>query len=469
MRLLLAVLIFCLPAAAQAMSRADARHLMARTAFGPTLQGIEALTALSRRQAVEALLAEPGGIAATPAPDWVTDWQPPRPKSMDRAAREELGRLIRAQSIELKAWWMTEMVTGPAPLGEVMTLFWHNHFTSGLKKVRAPVLLFRQNQLLRRHALGNFAELLRAIARDPAMLLYLDGARNKASAPNENFARELFELFTLGEGHYSEQDVREAARAFTGWSLDRDTGRFKFRRFWHDGGVKEVLGRRGRLDGDDVIDLLLAHPRLAETIVEKLWKSFISERPDPAEVARLAQGFRASGYEIRPLMRELLTSPAFWAAENRGRLIKSPVDLIVGTVRLFRFPIKDPRILARASRHLGQDLFNPPNVKGWPGGTAWITNQSLMERQNLLARISGDDSRAVMATRDGAAPMKAESQRRAVFLNRWIERLPGRWSGAENLAALLAPLPPVDIIVLDREASAALVRHLLVDPVYQLK
>lgn len=451
------------PTAAAALEAGDARHLLARSGFAATPEGIAALADLSRAEAVEALLEAAGTSAVTPPPGWTEDWTPPRPRQMSEAERLALRDTRLAQARDLKAWWLKEMRATPTPLTEVMTLFWHNHFASSLTKVQAPALLYRQNRLLRRHALGNFAALLRAVARDPAMLLYLDNARSRREAPNENFARELFELFTLGEGHYTERDVKEAARAFTGWSVDPASGTFRFRARWHDGGEKQILGRRGTFDGDDVIDLLLDRPETAELIVTKLWRAFVSERPEPAEVARLAATFRDAGYEMKPLLAAIFTSEAFWAEANRGRLIRSPVHLVVGTLRLFELPVARDSDLAWLTRRLGQDLFEPPDVKGWPGGTAWITGASLLDRQALIARITG------AAQSNGMMQSGGTANRRAAFFDRWVADLPARWQDAGALTALVLALPPVDGEVLDRRASSALLRSLLADPVYHLK
>lgn len=452
-----------LPQAAAALEARDARHLLARSGFAATPGEIEALAGLSREAAVAALLSGAGSRAVTPPPAWAADWTPPRVKHMSEAERLALRDSLREQAGELKAWWLREMLETPTPLSEVMTLFWHSHFTSSLKKVKAPALLYRQNVLLRRHALGNFAELLRAVARDPAMLVYLDNARSRRQAPNENFARELMELFTLGEGHYTEADLKEAARAFTGWSLDPDSGEFRFRPRWHDGGEKRILGRRGAFDGDDVIDLLLERPETAELIVTKLWRAFVSETPDPGEVTRLAAVFRDAGYEIKPLLAALFTSEAFWAEENRGRLVKSPVDFVVGTLRIFDLPVREDRDLAWMVRRLGQDLFDPPNVKGWPGGTQWITGATLLDRQTLMARVTGG------AAGGGMTKAGAMMKRRAVFFDRWVAKLPKDWQEARAMTLLVLAVPPVDAEVLDRRASGALLRSLLADPAYHVK
>jgi len=464
-----------LVAPASALTIDEARHLLARASFTPTVQDVEAFRPLDRADAVGRLLVTARQTPVSIPPGWTQNWLPPKRKGLSEGERRALREETIEQGQELKRWWMREMVSTPSPFTETMTLFWHNHFTSGLREVKAPALLYQQNLLLRRHALGSFRDLLNAIARDPAMLLYLDNARSHAEAPNENFARELLELFTLGEGHYSEQDVKEVARAFTGWSLNPKTGHFQFRKRWHDAGEKSVLGEHGRFNGDDVLEILLAHPRTAEHITEKLWRAFVSETPDRDAISRLAKVFRDSGYEITPLLAALFQEKAFWEPANRGRLVKSPVELLVGTVRLFGLPVRDGRLLAAASRRLGQDLFQPPNVKGWPGGTAWITADSLIARQELVSRVSGQAMTATMAPDKASTTEKQKrktlraAKRRAALFDLWVEQLPAEYSSSKALAEIVLPLPPVDIRILDRESTGALARHLIVDPAYQLK
>src|SRR5512145_1457863 len=397
MRLAL-VLAFVAPlAAAQSMGAADARHLLARTGFEARLADVDTFARLSRREAVERLLAQGNGAAVTPAPAWVGEWTDSRRvRAMDPDERKLFVREQIERGLELKGWWFSEMARTPAPLAERMTLFWHNHFTSSLQKVRSPALMYRQNVLLRKHALGNFGELLHAVSRDPAMLVYLDSATNRRGQPNENFARELMELFTLGEGKYAEQDIKEAARAFTGWSLDLDTGEFRFRRRQHDDGLKTVLGRTVRT-GDEVLDVLLAQPATAEYVAARLWREFVSPQPQPEELARVAATFRESGYEVRAALRALLRTPAFWAPQNRAALIKSPSDLVVGTMRQFAISVNDPLPFVFLMRALGQDLLSPPNVKGWPGGEAWINSTTLLARKQFLERLLRvEETRMVM-------------------------------------------------------------------------
>ena len=380
---------------------------------------------------------------------------------------------------------MPESCSPPSPLTERMTLFWHNHFTSSQQKVRYAQLMFRQNALLREHALGNFATLLHAASKDPAMIIYLDSATNRKDKPNENFAREVMELFTLGEGHYTEADIREAARAFTGWSLEQDTVEFRNRPFLHDFGEKTVLGQRGRFDGDEVLDILLAQPRSAEFIVGKLWREFVSPDPDAAEVRRIAAAFRDSRYDIRTALCELLLSPLFWQEDHRAVLVKSPVEFVVGSLRQFDLPVDDAASLSMVMAGLGQNLFAPPNVKGWPGGEAWINSATLLARKQFVERLfrteeafrPSAESAPMMDTvrrpqRQALIPAAAGA-RRAAPLNlplfesrRWFSGFSGgRDPAVEQLLLAAAPANPAPAELAGREW----VRHLAMDPVFQLK
>jgi uncharacterized protein (DUF1800 family) len=442
----------------------EARHLLARSGFGGTPDAIEAMAKFTPEAAVDHLLhgVQPSPLTAPPA--WI-DEPPPDFRALrtaDETTRQAMRAQMRQRNLELKGWWYREMLATSSPLSERLTLFWHNHFTSSLEKVRWPALLYRQNLLLRQHALGNFRALLHAIAKDPAMILYLDGQTSRKVSPNENFARELLELFTLGEGHYSEQDVKEAARAFTGWMVDRRTGHFRFNAGQHDAGTKTFLGRRGSFDGDAILDILLQQPRLAVHITEKLWREFVSNTPEAHEVQRLAALLRSSDYALRPLLHGLLTCPQFRAPQERGTMVKSPVDLIVGTVRLFYVPLRDTQLLARVGRNLGQDLFDPPNVKGWPGGQAWITSNTLLARQQFLQRLLRGQEMAVEGGREG--PLAAIPQ------GPWPAWLQGAASGQrlDNIARTLLPLAPVYPLTEPTDVRYA-VQQLVLDPVYQLK
>lgn len=429
----------------------QARHLLVRTGFNALPDEIRNFAKLDANQAVDRLLQHTQSHATTPLPAWTAllpDRQPKRELTAEE--RQEQNRLFRERGNELRAWWYQEMLSTPTPLTERMTLFWHNHFTSSVEKVRVTQLMATQNQTLRQYALGNFGDLLLAMAKDPAMLVYLDGARNVAGQPNENFAREVMELFSLGEGHYSEQDVREAARAFTGWSVDQETGQFINRPRQHDNGQKTIFGQTGNFDGQDVIRLILARPQTSEFIANKLWREFISPEPDQAEVTRLAKLFRDRHYEIKPLMQALLTSPAFYALESRGQLVKSPVELVVGTLREFHQAPSDWQPFLFSAKQMGQDIFAPPNVKGWPSGDWWINSQTLSVRQQFISRLMRGDGRG------------ARGQREPDYAA-WM-------TGCGNSpvcasAALLAQAPPT----LPQGAPATVIRALVADLRYQLK
>lgn len=441
-----------------AMTFQDARHLLARTGVGGTPTEIRQLAKMDREAAVDYLLSGTTHEAKTSPPSDVLTALPPAEdiKGMTFEQKKAFKQERREASVELKGWWYQELLATPSPLTERMTLFWHNHFTSSFQKVKWPALLYRQNVLLRRHAVGSFRDLLFQIAKDPAMVVYLDTQTNRKDHPNENFARELFELFTLGEGRYTETDIKEAARAFTGWHVARHHGAvFVFNRHQHDAGVKRVLGKTGAFSGDDILAIALDQPACARHVTAKLWREFVSDKMDQKEVERLAAQFRNSGYQIKPLLRGLLTTPQFWAPENRGVLVKSPVELLVGTCRVLNLPIKETTVLAKYGRRLGQDLFDPPNVKGWPGGTRWITATTLLHRWQVLQRgLRGSEMEGQMHHHTDMPEMHGAA---------WVGEEP-----LETIQQVLTPIPPVTPIaeVADHWRVA---QQLIMDPSYQLK
>jgi uncharacterized protein (DUF1800 family) len=473
------------------MGTDQARHLLARTGFQPTPQEVAAFERLDYAQGVERILSTMRPKAATPLPDWMgmspaEFFQVNRDIRREKREMAEAGEvkdrrdrivgLVRQQGGDAKAWWYREMLTTTSPFTERMVLFWHNHFTSSVQKVKYVPALMRQNELFRREAAGNYARLLRDVARDPAMLMYLDGASSRKGQPNENFARELLELFTVGEGQYGEQDIKEAARAFTGWSVDRQTGAHRVYPALHDDGSKTFLGRSGNFDGEHILAAVLAHPRTAERLVEKLWREFVSPQPDTAEVKRLAALLRQNDYEMKPLLQALFLSPAFNDPKNRGTLFKSPVEMTIGTLRLLQIPVDDTLRLVRAGRALGQDIFDPPNVKGWSGGEKWISSYTLMQREQGLQRIiqatqvanGGRDMARPMADKEQLpdTPVEGRSMRNVPM----ALRLPAALNGIETarLEKILLALPPITPIARNAEPGPA-VAQMMLDPVYQLK
>ncbi len=430
-----------LPVLAAPIGEAGARLLLGRTGFGAPPAQVAALAPLEREAAVDRILAGSRTEPASAPPPWTAEplLHPPR-KQLSEDEKKALRDTETRRGLALRGWWLQEMATTPSPVTEKLTLFWHGHFVSGQSKVKSAQLMYRQNALLRREALGNFATLLHDIARDPAMLRYLDTAGSRKGEANENFAREVMELFTLGEGHYSEQDIREAARAFTGWQLHPDSGEPAFRPRRYDDGTKTVLGRSGKLDGDAVLDILLAQPATARFITRKLWLYLVSPTPDEATVKRLAADF-ARDYQIKPLVRALLLTPAFW--HSSGQQVKSPVELTVGTVATFGITVSDWQALAVQNRRLGQDLFDPPNVRGWPGGDAWVNSDSLLLRKQFLDSL----------TRPGG------NKPRLQIAPDWLQQHP---TAASWLPALPAANPAP-------AAPQQALRQLLQDPAWQLQ
>jgi uncharacterized protein (DUF1800 family) len=289
------------------------------------------------------------------------------------------------------------MLQGHHPLREKMTLFWHNHFATSIVKVQSPALMFRQNDLLRSHSLGRFGPLLQAISRDPAMLVWLDSNRNVKGKPNENYARELMELFSLGVGHYTEKDIREGARAFTGWHTNGKG--FAFNAAAHDAGTKTFLGWTGPWDGGDFVRIVLEQPAAAQFLVRKLYHFFIAEQPAPpaALLEPLCVAFRKSDYDIAGLLRTMLSSRLFYSEHAFRRRIKNPVEYVLGAVQAVykRCDEKDldyrplpQRVLVGRLEAIGQTLFAPPNVKGWPGGQAWLNTSTMLERDNFAGALA---------------------------------------------------------------------------------
>jgi uncharacterized protein (DUF1800 family) len=492
--------IFLLPALASAagMGAADAFHLLGRTGFTPNPIEISQYAALSREAAVDHLLAGVTTRPVTPYPLSVTD-DAGRPQGrLSEAERRDFVADQRFRTYDLRAWWLGEMLQTPSPLTERMTLFWHNHFVSSEQKVRLASLMRDQNQLFRENAVGNFGTLLHVASKDPAMVIYLDAASNRKEQPNENFAREVMELFTLGEGHYSEQDIKEAARAFTGWSVERRDGHFIYRRGLHDNGEKIIFGKTGRFDGDDVLDLILARKETSEFIVAKLWREFVSPQPDRGEVERIATVLREQHYEMKPALRALFLSKAFWGSENRAALVKSPTELVIGSLRALQITVPDPSPFIRTLHVLGQDLFAPPNVKGWPGNDAWINASSLLERKQFLNRLARAEEFGTAARRQAprmndvprdpvSAPLaedeatrqrsafvvaKTEALRQRTFTAlREIKLEPQSWneslmhSGLDMQSALLATAPVTPIA----SGAQPTLRSVLLDAAYEVK
>lgn len=394
----------------------DAAHLLRRTAFGATDAQIRALVGREAREVARDLLSFGSQTA------------PGNPFDPAQAARPGAGiQLVRGA-------WLYELLYGPHPLREKLALTWSNHFVIGTDKVRNVPMLTGYLALLRRHAASeDFAAFALDVARHPAMLRYLDNDQNRRGRPNENFSRELLELFTTGIGtpgkpNYSEEDVREGARALTGWTFEGGRGndrfleepRFVFRPAQHDAGRKTYLGRAGNLGGEDVVRIAATHPQTALFVARKLHRAFVADTPDGAAVASSAETFRRTNGNVRAVLEDLLASEAFYA--RRAAIIRSPVEFIVGAVRTLGQPkleAKQILNLAQTAGRLGQLLLEPDTVKGWDGGREWINDSSLLGRMQVAAAL----------TLGGAAPALREQPTPLALLGQGDSPLQGALEG----------------------------------------
>ncbi len=326
-------------------------------------------------------------------------FHPPQLATEALEAIDSLRQTARTSSnIELlKVCWLNRIVHGPDPLLEKVTLFWHGHFATSNKKVESVALMDRQNETLRSHALGEFAALLEAIIADPAMLVWLDGGTSRKDKPNENFPREFLELFTLGAGHYVEPDVREAARAFTGWSPQdsrrgyRETPSFTRDSAQFDDGTKTFLGQTGRWGPADIVRIVLDRPEAATFLARKLYRFFVSESgpPAPELIEPLAAEIKSRRFAIGPVVEIILRSQHFYSPQVYRQRIKSPVEHTAGLVRMLEIPRPafNPLALSAACDLQGQELFAPPSVEGWVGGQPWLNSATLLERTNWSSDI----------------------------------------------------------------------------------
>ncbi len=355
-------------------TRSQVAHLLRRAGFGASEADLDQYAALGFAGAVERLL-NPEQVD-----DSVSDGliAPLALNLADADAR----RKIEA----VKFWWLSRMLYTQRPLQEKMVLFWHNHFATANSKVANAVLMQQQMQLFRDNGLGSFETLLQKVTRDPAMLIWLDNRQNRKGSPNENYGREVMELFTVGIGNYSEQDIKEAARAFTGHTLDRNLG-YVFTANQHDTKDKTFQGQTGNFDADDILAILARHPATARFLTTKLFTFFAYENPESSTIDRLANTFTSTNFDIRSVLRDIFTGPEFLSPQAYHAQIKSPVDLVVGSLKSLNVQNIGPDA-TQSLRRMGQDLLNPPDVSGWKGGSAWINATTLFERFNWGNRLA---------------------------------------------------------------------------------
>jgi uncharacterized protein (DUF1800 family) len=357
-------------------TRSQIAHLLRRAGFGGTEAELDQYTALGFAGAVERLL---------------------NPEQVDDSGTDQLLAPLSTdlgdpKKIEAaKFWWVNRMLYTQRPLQEKLTLFWHNHFATANSKVNNSVLMQQQIQLFRDNGLGGFESLLQKVTRDPATLIWLDNRLNRKGAPNENYAREVQELFTVGIGNYTEQDIHEAARAFTGHTLDKNL-KYVFNKSQHDTGSKTFQGQTGNFDADDILGILVRNPATARFITTKLFTWFVYDSPDSSTIDRLANTFTTTSFDIRSVLRDIFTGPEFLSAQAFHGIVKQPVDFVLGSLKSLNIQNIGPDV-TQVLRSMGQDLLNPPDVSGWKGGSAWINSTTLFQRFNWADRLSmGRDS-----------------------------------------------------------------------------
>lgn len=349
-------------------------HLLRRAGFGPTAAWLDRFRGRPPKEAI----------------DWLFDFDPSEDELNDRL--EDFAGLVNFQRIETaQEWCLFRMVYTPHPLQEKMCLFWHDHFATAYDKVNNPRLMHQQMEMFRRLGLGSFRNLLIAVAKDPAMLIWLDGRYNRRGRPNENFAREVMELFTLGVGQYTEKDVLELARAFTGWTIV--DGKAKFNKDAFDDREKTIFGRKGRYGVEEAIDLLLQRPAAPKFLAERLLKEFVNPKPLPDHIDHYAGRLLASRWDLKAVMREILSSRLFfsdWAIRSK---IKSPIEMVVGGALVMGGKVNMVFIRESATK-MGQTILQPPNVKGWDGEQTWINSNTVLVRFNYglaLATQRGEE------------------------------------------------------------------------------
>lgn len=359
--------------------RSSLAHLLRRAGFGATPGQWQEYSQLGIKGTTQQLLH----------PETV-------PQDFDKLLETIGGNFVDLDTLAGAAsWWIFRMVKTKRPLEEKMTLFWHQHFATAFYKVGNARWMSGQIDTFRKHALGSFRTMLQAVTRDPAMLIWLDGAQSRVGKPNENFGREVLELFSMGVGSgYTEKDVQEAARSFTGWAYDFKNRSFYYNPYLHDDGWKTFLGQSGNFHGDDIIDIIVRQPATGKFLATKLWKFFVSDDPPPPlEIERLSKIYLSSGFDIGQVVEAILTSSLFYSDAVRYAQIKTPAEYVVGVMRTLDAPLLSVRNLPAALSTMGQELLNPPNVSGWPGGREWINTRTLLARVNFASEVAYEAQR----------------------------------------------------------------------------
>ena len=379
------------------------------------------------------------------------------PDKLDALQQEIGGDYVDYNDINsVRQWWIYRMVHTQRPLEEKMTLFWHHHFATAIYKVDNSNRMWAQNQTFRHYGMDSFRTLLQQVARDPAMLVWLDGRDNHVGKPNENFGREVMELFTLGvNGGYSEKDVKEAARSFTGWQGGDGPGGFIYNPGAHDDGEKTVLGQTGNWHADDVCDILARHPQTARFLTTKLFKFFVHDNPSIPDIDKLSKVYLDSQFDIRAVLETIFTSDVFYSDAARFAKIKSPAEFCVTAIRACDAPLSAARDLPRSLANMGQDLFNPPNVKGWSEGRDWINTRTLMARDNFASGLTDEMKNRV----------SLEGRLRAMAPDNNAVTIPTL--GGENNSMAMMGAPAMNAMDAATASSGALTAEFAVDALWQ--
>ena len=385
-------------------NRLKNQHLLWRAAFGPMAENAASLDSITQKELWALLLKTSSRqpekiVVAQKLMDEYKEMKDAgdmQKKMQDKDQRRKIREQSRDDIKDLNIRWLEEMINSESQLREKMSLFWHGHFAC-----RVINSYFQQEllQTVRTNALGNFGELLKAVSKSPSMLQFLNNQQNKKSHPNENFAREVMELFTMGRGNYTENDVKEAARAFTGWGFNIQ-GEFMFRKQQHDDGSKTFLGKTGNFDGDDILNMLLQQQQTANYITKKIYRYLVNDIIDEEKVQWLSNRFYKNNYDINKLLEDIFTADWFYAQKNIGTKIKSPIELLAGIRRFLPLQLDNDNTQLLFQKVLGQVLFYPPNVAGWPGGKNWIDSSTLMVRLQIPQVLTAKESISIRPKTD---------------------------------------------------------------------
>lgn len=358
------------------------KHLYARAGFGIRFEDLHDRANWSIKKTIKKLFK--ASAVNTPLAAVTENLDTRYHANMTEDEKKAIQKERNVQEKTLNAAWLKQMNDSDAQLREKMTLFWHNHFACNIGNSYYEQQL---NNIERANALGNFKTMLLQVSEAPGMLQFLNNQQNVKNHPNENFARELMELFTIGRGHYTEKDIKESARSFTGWRYDGKTARYVFNPGVHDNGVKTFMNNTANFCGEDIINIILKNPLTAKYISAKLYKYLVNEVPDETHINQMTDVFYKANYEITPLLQFVFQADWFYDDKNIGNLVKSPVEFLVGLNRQFYVTYQNPDVLLQFQRTLGQVLFRPPNVAGWPGGRSWIDSSSLMYRMKIPSTV----------------------------------------------------------------------------------